>query len=189
MRPKFAAMLAPLLFACSARADLDLTPVAGGELRDKMSVAYTVFHDGAKDITYVPPAGWSISGSRQRATLAVPNHSQTVVSIQTAARLRVPALDENAVKSFGKNPALLSVPKGAQGVKITAIALNPLVIDSHPTLEIEMTYHFYGQTCARSLFLVDRNGSEVSFTLDCPAPDFNMLESAFRRSLYSISNL
>ena len=88
-----------------------------------------------------------------------------------------------------KTPALLGLPKGATEISITTFTLNPLTIDSHHTLEIQMTYSFYGQKYERSLLLLDRKGAEVSFVLDCPAPDFPKLAPLFRRSLYLIDNL
>jgi len=36
---------------------------------------------------------------------------------------------------------------------------------------------------------VDRNGTEVSFMLDCLAPDFQALHTAFRSSVFSMENL
>jgi hypothetical protein len=103
--------------------------------------------------------------------------------------LRVPALDDKAEAFFIKKPALLGLPKGARDIVITSATVNPLVIDSHPTLELQLTYSFFGQKCARSLLLCDRKGTEVSFVLDCLAPDFAKLAPRFRRTLYTIENL
>lgn len=148
-----------------------------------------VFHDGDKEITYQAPRGWSCAGSPSSVVFSIPDRPQAKASIQSAARLRIPAFDDKAAKLFADNPGLLQLPKGAKNVRITAVSINPLVIDSHPTLEVQMSYTFFGQNCARSILLVNRNGAEVSFVLDCNAPDFPALHAVFRGSLYSFENL
>jgi hypothetical protein len=184
------ALLGLVLFgAGTARADLDLTPSEEVISLDHMPVTHVVFHDGAREISYQPPRGWSCTGSHNAAALSIPEHPQARAFIQTAAQVRIPAFDDKAGKLFHDNPALLQLPKGAKDITITAVTVNPLIIDTHPTLEVQMTYSFFGQSCAKSLVLCNRNGAEVSFTLDCLAPDFKMLETKFRGSLYSIDNL
>jgi hypothetical protein len=190
MVPILTALIGLLLFgACGARAALDLTPSVESTLLDQVPVRHVVFHDGSTVITYQPPKGWLCEGSPNYVSLSIPDHPQSKAFIQSRARLRIPAFDDKAAKLFHDNPGLLQLPKGAQNIKITALAVNPLVIDSHPTLEVDVTYSFFGQACAKSILLVNRNGMELSFVLDCPAPDFNMLEGQFRRSLFSIENL
>jgi hypothetical protein len=172
-----------------ARADLDLTPTVESMSLDQVSIRHVVFHDGPKKVTYQPPGGWTCSGSHDYASLSIPNHAQARAFIQVAPRLRIPALDDKAGKLFQDNPGLLQLPRGAKDIKINAVTQNPLVVDGHPTLEVQLTYSFFGQGCAKCLILVNRNGSEVSFVLDCPAPDYNILEPQLRRSLFSIENL
>jgi len=190
MVPVLIAFLGLLFFgACAARADLDLTPTETVHVLDQRKITNILFHDGAKEITYQPPKGWSCSGSHNSAALSVPEHPQARAFIQSAARPRIPAFDDKAAKLFQDNPALLELPKGAKDVTIDAVSIDPLVIDSHHTLEVQMTYTFFGQNCSRSILLVNRNGAEVSFVLDCLAPDFKTLHTAFRGSLFSIENL
>jgi hypothetical protein len=74
-------------------------------------------------------------------------------------------------------------------VKITSVIPTPLVVDSHPTFEVQLDYSFYGQQCAKSILLINRNGTEVSCVLDCLAPDFDELHKSFQRSFYSFENL
>ena len=186
-----AAIIALLLlaFAGSACAELDLTPAPGVYKREVGAVPAVVFHDGAKLITYVPPLGWTCSGGKLAVTISIPKHEQAHAAIGSAPHLRIPTLDGNGAKLFQENPALLQLPRGAEGIKITQVQVNPVVIDSHPTLEVQMTYSFYGQLCAKSLLLADRNGMEVSFSLDCLASDFQDLHAQFFRSLFGIENL
>jgi hypothetical protein len=184
-----ALMGALLLGASTARADLDLTPTAGVYKLERMKIKHIVFHDGATLITYQPPQGWICTGYRPCAVLDIPDHLEARAFIESAPSLRVPAFDDKAEKLFQENPALLELPKGSKDIKITAIALNPLVIDSHPTLEVHVTYSFFGRECARSILLINRNGAEVSCVLDCLAPDFQPLHALFRASLYSFENL
>jgi hypothetical protein len=174
---------------CAARADLDLTPTIQTVTQEQTPVSHVAFHDGAKAILYDPPHGWLCEGSHDFASLSIAGYSQAHAFIASASKLRVPALDDKAEALIIQKPALLGLPKGSKGIVITAFILNPLVIDSHNTLEIQMTYSFFGQKCSRSLLLCDRNGAEVSFVLDCLAPDFAKLAPMFRRSLYSIENL
>jgi hypothetical protein len=184
------AILSLLIFgACAARADLDLTPSEDIHTLERVRIHRVVFHDGMKEITYQPPRGWTCTGSHNSAALSIPNYSQARVLIQSADRLRIPAFDDKAAKLFQDNPGLLQLPKGAKDVKITEVDLNPLVVDSHPTLEVQMTYSFFGQACAKSILLVNRNGSEVSFSLDSFGSDFQTLHAAFRSSIFSIENL
>ena len=165
------------------------TPFEGVHTLEQVKIKHVIFHDGAKEITYQPPAGWTCTGSHSSAALSIPEHPQARAFIQAAARPRVPAFDDKAAKLFQDNPALLELPKGTTNVKINTVVLNPLVIDSHPTLEVQLTYTFFGQDCARSILLLNRNGAEVGFILDCLAPDFTSLHTQFRRSLFSIENL
>ncbi len=185
------ALLGLFLFgACAeARADLDLTPTDGVRMMELSKREIIIFHDGAKQITYQPPRGWTCTGSHNSAAFNIPDHPQARAFIQSAAQLRIPAFDDKAQKLFEANPALLQLPKGAKNVKITGVTINPFVIDSHPTLEVQMTYSFYGQSCARSILLVNRNNAEVSCLLDCLAPDFDELHKQFRASLFTFENL
>jgi hypothetical protein len=159
------------------------------QVLDKTPVSHVAFHDGSTEIDYDPPRGWICEGSHDSAALSIPGYSEARAFIFSASKLRVPALDDKAEALFIEKPALLGLPKGAKDIVLTAFTLNPLVIDSHSTLEIQMTYSFFGQKCERSLMLCDRKGAEVSFVLDCLAPDFARLAPAFRRSLYTIGNL
>jgi len=190
MVPAIIGLLALLFIGTSAaRADLDLTPTEVVHTLEQVNKTHIVFHDGAKEITYNPPKGWTCTGSHSAAALTIPGHPQARAFIRSAATLRIPAFDDKAAKLFQDNPALLELPKGAQDVNITAMSMNPLVIDSHPTLEVQVTYSFFGQACARSILLVNRNGTEVSCVLDCLGPDFADLHSQFGRSLFSFENL
>jgi hypothetical protein len=167
-----------LASAGAACADLDLTPTVVLTTQDKAPVSHVAFHDG-----------WICEGSHDAASLSIPHYSAARAFIYSAPKLRVPALDDKAEAFFIQRPVLLGLPKGAKEIVITAATVNPLVIDSHPTLELQLTYSFFGQKCARSLILCDRKGAEVSFVLDCLAPDFAKLSPQFRRSLYTIENL
>jgi hypothetical protein len=180
-----------LLFfgAWIARADLDLSPTPEVEISEKIPRTDVVFHDGATKMTYQPPKGWTCDGSQSFVELGIPDHPEAKAFIRSAPRLRIPAFDDTASKLFQANARLLQLPRGAKDIKLTAVSVNPLVVDSHPTLEVDMTYSFFGQSCAKSILLVNRNGAEVSFVLDCLAPDFSMLEGQFRRSIFSIENL
>jgi hypothetical protein len=182
-------LLILLAAACAARADLDLTPTVQTQMLDQMPMSHVAFHDGATAITYDPPHGWICEGSHDFVSLSIIDYSAAHAFIASAPKLRLPALDDKAEALIIQKPALLGLPRGAKNVVITAFTVNPLIIDSHPTLEIQMTYSFFGQKCARSLLLCDRNGAEVSFVLDCLAPDFAKLAPKFRRSLYSIDGL
>ena len=184
------AFLGLVLFgACAARADLDLTPTETVHTLEQQKIKNVIFHDGATEITYQAPRGWTCAGSHNSAALSIPEYPQARAYIQSAARPRIPALDDNAAKLFHDNPALLQLPKGAKDVAIGGVTIDPLIIDSHHTLEVQMTYSFFGQNCARSILLLNRKGAEVSFVLDCLAPDFKTLHTAFRGSLFSIENL
>jgi hypothetical protein len=188
MVPKLA-LLILLASAGAACADLDLTPTLVSTTLDKAPVSHIAFHDGATEIAYQPPNGWICDGSANAASLSIPGYSAARAFIYSAPKLRVPALDDKAEALFIQKPALLGLPKGAKDIVITAATVNPLIIDSHPTLELQLTYSFFGQKCARSLILCDRKGAEVSFVLDCLAPDFAKLSPKFRRSLYTFENL
>ena len=182
-------LLILLVATSAARAGLDLLPTTVTESSEGGSTTHLAFHDDGTQITYYPPRGWTCAGSRDLASFSIPGYPTARAFISSAPKLRVPALDDKAEKLLMKNPGLLGLPKGATGIAITALTLNPLIIDSHPTLEIQMTYSFFGEKCERSLLLCDRKGAEVSFVFDCPAPDFPKLAPLFRRSLYLIDNL
>jgi hypothetical protein len=175
--------------AWTAQADLDLTPTQQVHTLERMPIPQVVFHDGAKEIIFQPPRGWTCAGSHNSAALSIPNYPDAKAIIQSAAHLRIPALDDKAGKLFQTNLGLLQLPKGAKDVKIAEVDVNPLVVDSHATLEVIVTYSFFGQACEKSILLVDRNGAEVSFSLDTLAADFKQLHTAFHGSIYSLENL
>jgi len=190
MVPAIVSFLGLLLFgACSARADLDLTPSEATATLEQIKYRNIVFHDDGKAITYSAPRGWTCTGSHNSAAFSIPEHPQARAYIRSAPHLRVPAFDDKAAKLFHDNPGLLQLPKGAKDVNITGVTVNPFVIDSHATLEVQVTYSFFGQSCARSILLADRKGAEVSFVLDCLGPDFKVLYPKFRASLFTIENL
>jgi len=178
-----------VLCASAARASVDLTPTDTVQLMETMKVHRIVFHDGAKQILYQAPKGWSCNGSSSSAVLSIPQHPAARASINDAAHLRIPALDDKSAKQFYKDPTLLQLPKDSKDVKVNSVVLNPLVVDGHPTLEVQVTYSYYGQSCARSILLIDRNGEEISCVLDCLAPDFDALHKLFAGSFYSFENL
>jgi len=190
MVPAIAALLGILLFgACTARADLDLTPSEATGTLEKVKYRSIVFHDDGKVITYTAPRGWTCTGSHNSAAFSIPDHPQARAYIQSAPRLRVPPFDDKTAKLIQDNPALLQLPKGAKQIKINSVDINPFIIDSHPIVEIQATYAFFGQQCARSIIIADRKGAEVSFVLDCLGPDFKVLYPKFRASLFTIENL
>jgi hypothetical protein len=178
-----------LLAALTARADLDLTPTVEMQKMEMMKISRVVFHDGAAEITYQPPRGWTLTGSHASVAITIPDHPQAHASIQSAPKLRITPFDDKAIKVIQANPAILQLPKDAKNIKVTAIDIDPLIVDSHHTLDIQLTYSFFGQSCAKSILLIDRKGTELSFTLDTLAPDFQSLHATFRSSIFTIENL
>ena len=175
--------------ASAAQAAVDLTPIDVVQKMETMPVHRIMFHDGPTKIFYQAPKGWTCNGSSSCAALTIPDHPGARVTINEASRLRIPKLDDKSAKLFYSTPALLQLPKDAKNVKITSVVLNPLVVDGHGTMEVQLTYSYYGQSCAHSILLIDRKGEELSCVLDCLAPDFNLLHGMFARSFYSFENL
>lgn len=182
-----ATFLLLLASALPAMADLDLTPAQATVMKEDMHFKSLVFHDGDTEISYVPPAKWTYSGDKSNLMLTPPDHPGTEIAIRVAPRPRV-TLDDAGAKALQANPALLGLPKGATDINVKLLAVNPVKVGGHNTLEAEVAFGFFGQACVRDVLLVDRKGMEVSFVLDCPAADYAVVKKTFRQSLFSLDH-
>lgn len=179
------ALVLLLVAAAPARAGLDLTPQVGVVMKEDLPFKSLVFHDGATEISYIPPHHWTYEGGINNLTLTPPDCPLAEATVRSDPHLRT-TIDNAGIAAVKANPALLGVPKGSTSVAVKNVALNTMRVCGHDTLDAEVSYNFFGQERFRNILIVNRNGAEVAFTIDAMAADYPALKRQFRQSLYSL---
>lgn len=183
-----ATVLACLLCAGIACAELDLTPTLSHYDLDGRKFRKLVFAESGKEVTYVPPKDWDYSGSAARLILHPPRKPQAEASITRSALPGMTAFDEQATKML-VGDALKSVPAESTNVTVTSQEKNAFLIAGKETFFVSLTYTLYGETYARSVLFLNRSSDQIRFQLITRSPDFKQLQAEFQRSLGSWQNL
>ena len=170
--------------AVSVFGGIDLTPTSSTYKLEGIKFPEILFHDGKKTISYDPPFGWTYSGTSTRCTLQPPGKVQAQASIELASSPQARAFDEERIKQLKASVATL-LPAGAESVEITSAERDPLQINGSSTFELTIAYMFYGQGFKMSVLFLDLEDSELRFRLQSQSSDFEELQKAFRRSLFS----
>ena len=170
--------------AASVFGGIDLTPTSSTYKLEGIKFPEILFHDGKKTISYDPPFGWTYSGTSTKCNLQPPGKAQAQASIELASGPKARVFDEERIKQLKATVATL-VPAGAENVEITTAELDPLQINGNSTFELTIAYMFYGQGFKMSVLFLDLEDSELRFRLQSQSSDFQELQKAFRRSLFS----
>ena len=183
-----APILASLLFAAAAHADLKLIPRISDYESDGVKIKLLAFADGDKEVTYQPPPGWEYSGSATQLTLHPANKTQAEGTI-TKISLPAPArFDDESLKKL-VTQATAVLPQGSEKVIVISQEKNPLRINRKETFLVVLGYTLFGQPYTRSILVLNREKEQIRFQLVCREADFKELHKAFLASQYSWQNL
>ena len=180
-------LLSGVLFAASARAELQLSPRISEYVLDGVKFKQLAFADGSKTVTYQSPRGWDYSGSSMQLTLRPPK-AQADASITRIPLSQPGNFDEESLKKLVSD-AVAQVVKGSENVTVVSQEKNPLMIQRKETFLITLSYTFYGEKYCRSILLLNRGNEQLRSQLTCREGDFIDLQRAFLASQYSWQNL
>jgi hypothetical protein len=177
-----------LCLAATAFGVTDLTPVPSHYEVEGARFPNVSFRDGARRITYAPPAGWELAGEATRLTLKPQKPSQAEASIEVSALKAPRSIDQASAPVLAKEAAAL-LPRDAEKVEAIAAALNPLRIDGLNTFDVTLRYQLFGQTFQTGVLVLARGPEQWRFIFTARAHDFARAHEAFRVSLYSFQGL
>jgi hypothetical protein len=181
-----------LLGACclvaSAHGELLLVPSTTSYELDGSKFSQLAFTDGAKKVTYAPPAQWAYSGSSNQLTLHPPHKQLAEATISRMAVPQIISLDDEGTKKLVKE-ALASVPATSTNVQLVSQEKNPVLIDRKETLLVVVSYDLLGVSYDRSILFMNRGKEQIRFQVVCRQADFAELQKAFLASQYSWQNL
>jgi hypothetical protein len=178
-----------LLAAASARAQIDLTPTESFYEVEGIRVPNVSFRNGAKNITYTPPANWILSGGGKKLTLTPRDSVQAGATMETAAaREPWPDATEENIKTYSDLAASL-VPREATKVEVVEAIVCPMRISGKAMVEATLTYSFFGQQFRMNVIFMPRGKEQLRFQFIARAADYPPLFKAFRSSLYSMQGL
>jgi hypothetical protein len=182
---KFAVIAALACAFGAARAEINLTPVSSVRELEGCKFPQLEFRDGGKKITYELPRGWTYL-SRDRHTLALvpPNKDLVSAKIKFIPAAGTLVLDEAQLKRL-KDTAPQLLPPESKIMTEPTITPNPLLLNAHPTCEIDILFALNSQRLRMSVLFVDLGDSQLRFTLISRPGDFEALHKAFQESWYS----
>jgi hypothetical protein len=179
------ALLAITLNAGSpARAGLDFNLQHKALSADGLSLDKPFISDGPSKIFLTIPRNWGISdgGAGMDLTPEVANSSVRIGNYQGSKLLTIDQAGGQDL--LGQINAQL--PPDAKNAKVLTVNLNPLAIFGWQTMEVTLTYDYFGQAMRRSLMYLSMfPGRVVQFTVVAPDADFDKVHKAARQILSS----
>jgi hypothetical protein len=181
-------VLAGMLFAAAAHADLKLIPRVSDYESDGVKIKLLVFTDGDKEVTYQSPRGWDYSGSATQLILHPVNKSQAEGTITRISLTESGNFDDESLKTLVAQ-ATAALPQGSEKITLVSQEKNPLRINRRETFLLVFAYTLFGQPYNRSILFLNREKEQIRFQLVCREADFKELQKAFLGSQYSWQNL
>jgi hypothetical protein len=178
-------VFALILLAASAAWAIDFTPIVPAHDPPRMQrFPRLLFTDGEHSVSYVRPAGWQFIGSRAGLRLEAKDPSHSVATIQEVVCKTPPRFDDDSIAAL-KAALIAALPAGSTNVRIMSAEKNLLLIDSHETLEIVVSYFAVNLDRSQSVLFVNLPHSQLQFSLNTLKSDFPAAHELFRRSYYS----
>lgn len=169
----------------SAAAEINLTPTESVRELEGCKFPQLEFSDGVRKITYEAPAGWKpLLRDRHTLSLVPPGKDMVSAKIKFIGTPGTLVLDAAQLEHFKKTAHQLLPPDGRIMVEPTVTA-NPLLLNNHPTCEVDFYFVMHSQRLRMSVLFVDLGESQLRFSLISRPGDFEDLHSAFRASWYS----
>jgi hypothetical protein len=182
---KLAALLffagAPVLCAISFQYSVVTATGEAGPYR------YLKFIDSRDTVTYMPPKGWECSGSRDKLRL-IPRQASNVDIYAQVRTLPEPMPVEGADLQAFEQLTREWLPKGATNIEIASIE-PALQIDGHPTLEVVLSYNFFGGHFKASYLYLSRGKDLIHFHVSCAPAEFAQYRQTFHASLHTLAGL
>jgi hypothetical protein len=182
---KFAVIATLICGLCVAGAEINLTPEPSVRELDGCKFPQLEFHDGATKITYDPPGGWTyVARDKETLVLVPPNKEMVSAKIKFIPTPGTLVLDEAQLKRL-KETASQLLPPESKILSEPTVTPNPLLLNAHPTCEIDVLFALNSQRLRMSVLFVDLGNSQLRFSLISRPGDFENLHKAFRESWYS----
>ena len=181
-----AALILPLLalaLSC-ANGAIDLTPAISEYKSEGFVYQRVTFAADDGSITYVPPQGWSVRGSKNLLQLTAPGKKFAEGTIAAVALPTGQAFDEPTVRAL-EQQVLAEVPFGSQSLQVVSREENPVPAGQNVSYKFEISYSVLGQVFQRSVIFVHTAGTQLVFRFSAPKETYNLLNSAFRASIAS----
>ena len=183
---KLAALL--LLAVASAAHALDFRPVVIESAGEGGKYTYLQFRDHGQAVTYMPPKSWLFIGHAAQLCLAAPGTTGAEIDFSALPIKEPMAVESFNLKAF-EELARQSLPAEASRVELIGAAFNPLVIDSHQTVEVTFAYVIFGGPIRVSLLYAARENDLLCFRVVARPADFDRLSQTLKMSLHSLAGL
>jgi hypothetical protein len=189
VHPIVAAAVLTLLGVGSVRAQIDLTPKESFYTVEGIQVPNVTFKNGAKAVTYTPPANWLLSGGGSKLTVTPRDGIQAGATIEVQpTHGPVPAATPENIKTYS-DMAVGLVPREASRVEVVEAVVSPMRISGKAMVEVTLNYAFFGQPFRMNVLFMPRERETLLFHFSSRVVDYTALAKDFRNSLFSIQGL
>ena len=150
---------------------------------DGKTTPYVTALLGANEIRYVPPMGWTLSGSR-----FIPAGKVEADAYFDAASIQAPApWTPDRARALHDTVLSRMAPSGATNVAIASEGILPQAIAGQSAYEICFSYSLYAQQYAESVVFFENGKTQFQIHFGSLKPDFPDLHAAFLHSLHRFS--
>jgi hypothetical protein len=185
-RIKHFLLLVSLSAAPLLRADLDLTPTTATRHLDGFSFPELIFSDGAQQVSYEFPRGWSYSIiNTKEIRFHPPKLAQAQATIEAVPLLEKFAFDEKSIKKL-REATVRGLPKNSTQIQVLSEVTDALLINGHKTYELTIAYVCYGQRYRTSVLFANLDRQQLRCRVLAHAPEFESVHRAFCDSLCSL---
>lgn len=185
MRTLLTTVLASSALLPCAGGPIDFTPTTGERVLENVVFPQLVLHQDGHAITYERPRNWTFTGGAAQLKLTPPDISQAQATIEQVALPGPQVFDVEAAADLRK-VVLGSIPGDAQGAKVVAEEQNPVAINRRASYAITVNYSYFGQDYAVSVLFANLGDTQLRARLMARKADFEVLQRAFRSSLFSL---
>jgi hypothetical protein len=186
MRILLSALLTSSVVLPCAAGPIDFTPTSGQRVLENVVFPQLIFHQDGHAITYEQPHNWIFTGSAAQLKLTPPDISQAQATIEQVALSTPQAFDEVTAAAL-RQVVLGSVPGDAQNAKVVLEEQNPVAVNQQPSYAVTANYSYFGQDYAVSVLFANLGQTtQLRAKLVARKADFDVLQRAFRGSLYSL---
>lgn len=177
-------LLAALVAAPLARADLNFTLRHKAMVNDAISVDNPYITDGASKIFLQLPNLWTVIDGEAGLDF-VPNAANSKVRIESVKSTPPLNVDETGGRAL-LGQVTGQVPDGAKQIVALAAELNPMPLFGWQTLEATVSYELVGEKMRRSIMYVKMlPGRIVALTVVARDADFDRVHTEARHILSS----
>lgn len=170
------------LLASTGLADIHWILHPSVHTADGPSSAYATSILGSREITYVPPVHWLVSGTR----FLPPGKTEADASVDAIPIKEPLPWTPDRIKETHAMVLSQAIPGGASKPAIVSEGMLPIQIDGQSVYEICVSYAFYGREYMESVDFLERGTLQLRFKFGCLKDDFTPLHAAFIASLLTL---